>query len=69
MKKFIKKKTPIQAFFCEICKIFKNIFFCRTPPLALSVTTVFKAKATIYRSIFQNCTDSLHVTVRMTVLV
>ena len=28
-----EKKTPTQAFFCEICKILKNIFSCRTPPL------------------------------------
>ena len=30
------KKTPTQVFSCEICEIFKNTFFYRTPPAAAS---------------------------------
>ena len=26
--------TLAQVFSCEFCEIFKNIFFCRTPPVA-----------------------------------
>ena len=33
---FIKKETLAQVFFCEFCKIFKNSFFNRTPPVAAS---------------------------------
>ena len=33
---FIKKETLVQAFFCEICEIFKKTFFYRTPPVAAS---------------------------------
>ena len=33
------KETPTQVFFCEICKIFKNIFFFRTLPVAASEQT------------------------------
>ena len=29
----IKKKSPIQVFSFEVCKIFKNTFFNRTPPV------------------------------------
>ena len=29
--------TPTQAFCCEICEIFKNTYFCRTPPVPASV--------------------------------
>ena len=28
---FIKKETGAEAFFCELCEIFKNIFLNRTP--------------------------------------
>ena len=31
---FIKKETPIQLFSCEPCKILKNTFFNRIPPVA-----------------------------------
>ena len=27
---------PTQMYFCKICKIFKNTFFYRTPPVAAS---------------------------------
>ena len=30
------KEAPIQVFSCEICKIFKNIFFNRTTLVAVS---------------------------------
>ena len=33
---FIKKETRMQVFSCEFRKIFKNIFFNRTPHLAAS---------------------------------
>ena len=32
-------QAPRQAFSCEICEIFKNIFFYRTPPAAASART------------------------------
>ena len=34
---FIKKETLAQVFSCEFCKISKNTFFYRTPPVAASV--------------------------------
>ena len=33
---FIKKETLAQVFSCEFCKIFKNTFSYRTPPVAAS---------------------------------
>ena len=30
------KETPWQVFSCEICEIFRNTFFYRTPPVAVS---------------------------------
>ena len=36
---FIKKETMAQVFSCEFCKIFKNTFFYRTPPVAASNET------------------------------
>ena len=33
---FIKKDTLAQAFSCKFCKIFKNIFFSTTLPVAAS---------------------------------
>ena len=33
---FIKKETLTQVFSCEICKISKNTFSYRTPPVAVS---------------------------------
>ena len=38
------KKTPTQVFTCEICEIFKNTFFCRTPPVATSEGTLLSSK-------------------------
>ena len=35
--KFLLKKAPTQVFFYEICEIFKNAIFYRTPLLAASV--------------------------------
>ena len=34
-----KKETPIQLFFCEYCKVFKNSFFYITSPAAASLST------------------------------
>ena len=31
------EETPTQVFSCKICKIFKNTFFHRTPPVTASV--------------------------------
>ena len=33
--RFIKKETPALVFSCKFCKIFKNTFFYRTPPVIL----------------------------------
>ena len=30
------KKSPTQVFFCEVCEIFENTFFYRTPPVTAS---------------------------------
>ena len=38
---FITKETSIKVFFCEYCKIFKNSFFCKTPPAAASAFKPF----------------------------
>ena len=43
------KVTPTMVLFCEYCKIFKNSFFHRTPPVAASVTCE-------RRSLFQDMT-------------
>ena len=34
---FVKKEILAQVFSCQICKIFKNTIFNRTPPVATSV--------------------------------
>ena len=42
---FLKNCRPRnsrQVFFCEICEIFKNTYFCRTPPEAASVDGIFQ---------------------------
>ena len=33
---FIKKETLAQVFSCEICQIFRNTLFYRTPPVVAS---------------------------------
>ena len=33
---FIKKRLEYRCFFCEICEFFKNTFFYRTSPVAVS---------------------------------
>ena len=40
---FIKKETLAQVFSCEFCKISKNTFSYRTPPVAASRNQIFKA--------------------------
>ena len=32
-----QKETPAQVLSCEVCEIFKDIFFYRTPPVAASI--------------------------------
>ena len=34
------KNTPTQVFSCEICKIYKNTIYYRTPPVAASFATL-----------------------------
>ena len=34
---FVKKESLAQVFSCECCEFFKNIFFCRAPPVTASV--------------------------------
>ena len=41
---FYCKETPAQVFSCEYCKIFKNSFFYRTPPVAASVVCISNVK-------------------------
>lgn len=41
------KETPTQVFFFEICVIFKNVFFNRTPPVSVSVILEEKSTVTI----------------------
>ena len=52
--KFAGLRTPIQVLSSEICEIFKNIFFHRTPPVAASV---FGMKETfdISEAVAQTC--------------
>ena len=38
--KLYQKKTPTRMFSCEVCKIFKNTFFDRTPPVIASAPPV-----------------------------
>ena len=39
---FIKKETLAQVLSCEFCKISKNTFSYRTPPVAASVNKMFQ---------------------------
>ena len=41
---FLKKVTLAQVFSCEFCEIFKNIFFYRTPRVAVSVNALERLK-------------------------
>ena len=38
----LKRHSDTGAFPCEICEIFKNTFFYRTPPLAASVKNIYE---------------------------
>ena len=38
-----QKETATQMFSCEIYEIFKNIYFCRTYPVAASENIVLKS--------------------------
>ena len=46
------KETPIQVLFCEICKIFKNTFYYRTPPVAASEISCLWDNWTVFWSVF-----------------
>ena len=49
---FIKKETLAQVFSCEFWEIFKNIFYCRTPPVTASDNRKYDstaAKNSFYR--------------------
>ena len=43
-----KKKTLAQVFPSEICKISKNAFYYRTPPMAVSDTGIFENSFLFY---------------------
>ena len=43
------KETPTQEFSCDICKIIKNTFFHRTPPMAAS-TADLQTKDLLHKS-------------------
>ena len=42
--KFIKKETLVQKISCELCEIFRNTFFYRTPPVVASVVHLISWK-------------------------
>ena len=44
----LKKRLRLMCFFCEIRKIFKNIFFYRTPPFASQKLLLQKLNRSIY---------------------
>ena len=46
------KVTPMKVFYCDYCKIFKNSFFHRTPPLPASVTCERRSYFKIWHDYF-----------------
>ena len=47
---FIKKETLAQVFFCQICEISRNNFFCRTPLVAAPASCLYRVhKICLYR--------------------
>ena len=44
-------KTPTQVFSCEICEIFKNTYFYRTPPVSSSIFSVISTMIGFYLKI------------------
>ena len=44
VQNFIKKRLYHRCFACEICGIFKNTFFYRTPPVAASALATASQK-------------------------
>ena len=59
---FILKEALLQLLSCEFCKISKNTFYCRTPPVAASVKKerkffklAFKLKLTSVESVKTAC--------------
>ena len=55
-------ETPIQVFSCKICKIFKNIFFYRTPPVAASVYTFLFTLFIYTYVLFIHCINLIKLT-------
>ena len=51
-----QKETAAQGFPCEICNIFQNIFFYRTPPIDASETPFFGEEG-IFRRLFWSGSD------------
>ena len=51
----LNKETLAQVFFSELCEIFQNTYFCRTPPVAASVhlKTALLSKQTI--NVLKDC--------------
>ena len=50
---FIKKETLVQAFSCELCIIFKNTFFYRTPLVTASVKYKYAVNARFTQGLLQ----------------
>ena len=48
---FINKETLAQVFSCEFCQIFKNTFFHRTPPVAVSERTSLHWKKLLSKTV------------------
>ena len=51
------KKSPAQVFFCEVCEMFKNTFFYRTPPvfgLPVAASVFFFKKVIKQLFVFRN---------------
>ena len=48
------KETPTQVFSCEICEIFKNSFFNRTPPVEIDNEARISKEAEMKRKFNRN---------------
>ena len=54
---FIKTETLIKVFCCEFCKISKNTFSYKTPPVAASVTKQQKAELLMSSNIYNDARE------------
>ena len=52
---FIKKETLAQVFFCEFCKISKNTFSYRTPPVFASDFSILARNMYLKLEVFEYC--------------